>query len=319
MKYTLTRNLNALAAGMSFLEGIFSKKVTVHGMPPAVGIELTNFCNLNCPECSSGSGMMTRQRGFMSDELFDKIIIELRPFIYNLNLYFQGESMLHPHFFTLLDKCNGIHTTLSTNGHFLTAENSQKIAGSGLKKIIISLDGMDSETYSLYRVNGDFRSVMEGIENICSARQKAGSDLKIVIQFLVNRYNESQISAVRKFAAGMKVSLSLKSMQIINSRSHETWVPADDKFSRYRKTNGRFEIKGNLKNRCARLWFNPVITWDGKILPCCFDKDAGYVMGDINKESFRQVWNGPEYRQFRRSLLNDRLSIPICGNCTGGL
>ena len=78
-------------------------------------------------------------------------------------------------------------------------------------------------------------------------------------------------------------------------------------------------IRSSLPDRCARLWFNPVITWDGKVLPCCFDKDADHIMGDLNQESFRDIWNGAKYRLFRRILLSDRSSIEICRNCTSGL
>ena len=53
-----------------------------------------------------------------------------------------------------------------------------------------------------------------------------------------------------------------------------------------------------------RFWFNPVITWDGKVVPCCFDKDAEYVMGDLNQDSFREIWNGTKYRIFRKSILS---------------
>ncbi len=69
--------------------------------------------------------------------------------------------------------------------------------------------------------------------------------------------------------------------------------------------NGEYRIKSSLPDRCARLWFNPVITWDGKVLPCCFDKDADHIMGDLNQESFRDIWNGTKYRLFRRILLSD--------------
>ena len=83
--------------------------------------------------------------------------------------------------------------------------------------------------------------------------------------------------------------------------------------------DGEYVINNSLPDRCARLWFNPVVTWDGKVVPCCFDKDAEYVMGDLNTDSFREIWDGPKYRIFRKSILTGRHMIEICRNCTSGL
>ena len=98
----LIKPANLFLAGYSYLKSNFSGDASVSGMPVSVGVELTNNCNLKCPECSSGSGAMTRNRGFMELDLFEKLIRELRPYLYNINLYFQGESMLHPQFFSFL-------------------------------------------------------------------------------------------------------------------------------------------------------------------------------------------------------------------------
>jgi radical SAM protein with 4Fe4S-binding SPASM domain len=310
---------NALAAVYSFMAGTIFRKTDVHGMPVTAGIELTNCCNLSCPQCNSGSGLMTRSRGYMAVDLFEKIIKELGPYLYNINLYFQGESMMHPQFFAILEKCNNIHSTLSTNGHFLSKENAEKIVRSGLNKLIISLDGMDEKTYSSYRLKGDFETVLNGIKNISEARKRNASGLKVIILFLVNRKNEHQINVVRRFAMEMDVSLRLKSMQIINPDSYDYWLPSLGRYSRYRKAGSGYEIKSNLPDRCARLWFNPVITWDGIVLPCCFDKDAQYVMGSMNENSFRDIWNGYRYRLFRKNVITGRRTIDICRNCTSGL
>ena len=75
--------------------------------------------------------------------LFKKVMNELAPYLYNVNLYFQGEPMLHPRFFSFLGNWKNSQTVVSTNGHFLSIENSEKIVRSGLNKLIISLDGMD--------------------------------------------------------------------------------------------------------------------------------------------------------------------------------
>lgn len=313
------RTANVLLAGYSYLKSTITGVPGISGMPLSIGTELTNHCNLNCPECSSGSGMMQRERGFMDPDLFNKIIDELRPYLYNINLYFQGEPMMHPQFFSFLDKCAGLNSVVSTNGHFLSEENAEKIAGSGLSKLIISLDGFDQDTYSLYRVNGSFDKVISGIKSITTAKKKFNSSLKIEIQFLVNKINECQIPQLRQFSKFVGASLSLKSMQIIHKENILAWLPGKRHFSRYHFKNGEYSLKSSLPHRCARLWFNPVITWSGKVVPCCFDKDAEYVMGDLNIDSFSDIWNGTKYQIFRKSILSGRHMIDICRNCTSGL
>jgi radical SAM protein with 4Fe4S-binding SPASM domain len=315
----LVKPVNFLLAGFSFLKSSASKRVSVHGMPAAIGIELTNNCNLHCPECASGSGTMNREHGFMNIELFYRVITELRPYLYNINLFFQGEPLLHPDFSSFIISSGTIRTVISTNGHFLSGENSEKIVRSGLSKLIISLDGLDQDTYSKYRIGGRIETVMDGIRNISNARQKHNSSLKIEIQMLVNKLNEYQIPLMKKLAAVNNVSLKLKSMQIISKDSFEKWLPVNGKLSRYHFRNGKYELKSTLPDRCARLWLNPVVTWDGKVLPCCFDKNADHIMGDLNLESFSEIWTGSKYRLFRRVLLSDRSTIEICRNCTSGM
>ncbi len=313
------RTINTLRAIISYIKSTATGRAFISGMPVSAGVELTNHCNLNCPGCNAGSGLMTRERGFMNIGLFDKIVTELAPYLLYLRLYFQGEPMMHPHFFSFLEISRNINTILSTNGHFLSKENAGRIVRSGLNKIIVPIDGIDQKTYSSYRVNGDLSIVLDGLRNLTEAREKASSALDVEIQFLVNRRNEHQISSVRHLAREMKASLKLKSMQIINEGDFETWLPSKPHFARYRKKNGIYSIKSRLPNRCARLWFNPVITWDGKVVPCCFDKNADHIMGDINERSFREIWEGTEYRKFRERILTSRKSIKICQNCTSGL
>jgi radical SAM protein with 4Fe4S-binding SPASM domain len=310
---------NLLKAGYSYLESSVRGKADIKGMPVSVSAELTNNCNLSCPQCFSGSGLMTRKRGFMDIDLYRKVMKELGPFLYNANLYFQGEPMLHPQFFSFLTIPSTINSVVSTNGHFLSSENSEKLVRSHLRKLIISLDGIDQKTYSTYRINGTIADVTEGLNNLAIAKKRYKSSLKIEIQFLVNSYNENQVRQVKQFARSVNAFLKLKSMQILNKSEISTWLPSQRRFRRYSMKKGEFVLKSRLPDRCGRLWFNPVITWDGKVVPCCFDKDAEYVMGDLNNESFRDIWDGPKFRIFRKSILSGRQMIDMCSNCTSGL
>jgi radical SAM protein with 4Fe4S-binding SPASM domain len=227
--------------------------------------------------------------------------------------------MMHPQFFLFPGIAGDAYSVVSTNGHFLNAGNSEKLVASGLKKLIVSLDGMDQETYSKYRIGGDFSKVISGIRSVADARTRFRSPMKLEIQFLVNRNNEYEIADAERFAKEVGAGLKLKSMQVINNHDIEKWLPSANRFRRYKKKGNRFMIKSSLPNRCMRLWLNPVITWEGKVLPCCYDKDARFIMGDLNAESFRKIWNGKRYMEFRKQILTGRERIEICRNCTSGL
>jgi len=315
----IIKPVNLFRAGYSYLHSSLTGKAEIKGMPLSLGAELTNNCNLNCPQCSSGSGRMMRKRGFMDIDLFKRVMNELKPYLYNLNLYFQGEPMLHPLFFSFADHCFNTHSVISTNGHYLSRENCEKLVRSGLNKLIVSLDGIDQETYSKYRIHGNIEKVIEGLNNMTGAKERHNSSLKIEIQLLVNSFNEHQIPQIRQFAKSIHASFKMKSMQIVNKEEIGLWLPSAGRFRRYEIKESEYVLKSSLPDRCARLWFNPVITWDGKVVPCCFDKDAEHVMGDLNKDSFREIWEGPKYRVFRKSMLMGRNSIEMCRNCTSGL
>jgi radical SAM protein with 4Fe4S-binding SPASM domain len=74
-----------------------------------------------------------------------------------------------------------------------------------------------------------------------------------------------------------------------------------------------------LGNHCWKLWHANVITWDGIVVPCCFDKDATHQLGHLKNKSFTEVWDSKEYHAFRKNLMTSRKSIDICANCSEGL
>ena len=96
-------------------------------------------------------------------------------------------------------------------------------------------------------------------------------------------------------------------------------IPHNERYSRYKTgANGSVQSKNKMENHCWKMWHSNVITWDGKVLPCCFDKDATHRLGNLKEQKFAQLWKGEGYQQFRRSLLQSRSEIDICKNCTEG-
>ena len=324
-KLSFTKILNLLKLYFNYYFSILFKTSKRFAYPTSISIEPTTTCNLQCPECPAGLRAFTRKTGNISTELYTKIINEFAPYLTNLILYFQGEPYLHTEFFSMINHASvkkKIYTTTSTNGHFLSIGNAKKTVVSGLDKIIISIDGTTQEIYEQYRKNGELETVLQGVKNLVSMKKELKSKTPfVVVQFLVLGTNEHQINDIKKLTKEIGVNkLELKTAQIYDYKNGNLLIPKNQKYSRYQLSkNGTYSIKNMLKNRCERLWNSTVITWNGDVLPCCFDKDAKYKFGNLQNSTFKEINNNKLYQNFRKQLQKSRKNIDICRNCTEGL
>lgn len=317
------RVFNATRVWSSYYQSRLTGKPAISGLPISISIEPTTSCNLRCPECPSGLRAFTRPTGMLQEKLFKNVIDQLASKLSYLIFYFQGEPYLNPGFLDMVQYASrkGIYTATSTNAHYLTAENAKRTLESGLDRLIISIDGTTQDTYQAYRVGGSLEKVIEGTRQIVAMKKQLKSKTPhLVFQFLVVKPNEHQVPEVYKLAKHLRVDeVVLKTAQIYDYENGSDLIPDQDRYSRYRKSaSGKFEIKNSLDNHCWKMWHSCVITWDGKVVPCCFDKDAHFVLGDLNKNTFEEIWFGDQYNQFRSSLLKSRKEIEICKNCTEG-
>jgi len=255
--------------------------------------------------------------------LFEQSIDQLADTLTYLTFYFQGEPYLHPSFLDMVRYASdrGIYTATSTNAHYLKDDVARQTVESGLDRLIISIDGTTQDTYSAYRVGGTLEKVVEGARHVIEWKKKLRSKTPhVVFQFLVVKPNEHQIPEVYELARKLGVDqVALKTAQIYDHEHGSPLIPTQDVYSRYRQNaDGTYSVKNKLDNHCWKMWQGCVITWDGKVVPCCFDKDAHYVLGDLSQQSFREIWYGEAYRQFRATLLRSRQEIEMCRNCTEG-
>jgi len=322
-KLTTKRVANAAKIFSSYQYSRWRGIPTIKGLPISIAFEPTTSCNLRCPECPSGLRSFKRPTGMLGTDLFRNVIDELAPTLNYLTFYFQGEPFLHPHFLEMVNYASdkGIYTATSTNAHFLKHDQAKATVLSGLDRLIISVDGTTQDTYESYRVGGSLDKVKEGTESILYWKKKLRSKTPhVVFQFLVVKPNEHQIPEIYKLAREFGVDqVVLKTAQIYDFNHGSDLIPDQDQYSRYRRTEeGTYSIKNKLENHCWKMWHSCVITWDGKVVPCCFDKDAHYTLGDLTQNSFADVWNGRSYHEFRSTLLRSRNEIEICKNCTEG-
>ena len=322
-KLTFTRSVNILKVYSSYYFSKWLKKPIQWGLPFSIAIEPTTSCNLRCPECPSGLRSFSRKTGMLSIDNFTKWITQIQKHTSYLTFYFQGEPYLNPDFLNMVKVSseNKIYTTTSTNAHYLSDENARKTVESGLDRLIISIDGISQEVYESYRKGGNLHKVLSGTAHIIKWKKKLKSATPYVIfQFLVVKPNEHQIEEVQQLATEMGVDeVKFKTAQVYDYENGNDLIPDNEKYSRYKKNKeGKYELKNSLDNHCWKLWHSCVITWDGNIVPCCFDKDAAHPMGSLISQSLPEIWNNKQYKNFRSAIMRSRKEIDICKNCSEG-
>ena len=322
-KLSFRRVWNGLKVFGSYYISKWFRKPVQWGLPVSISFEPTTSCNLRCPECPSGLRAFTRPTGMLQKNFFKETIDQLHKELLYLVFYFQGEPYLNPDFLDMVKYASSkkIYTATSTNAHYLNDENARRTIESGLDRLIISIDGTTQEVYEQYRVGGRLDKVLLGTKNVVKWKKEMRSKTPFVVfQFLVVKPNEHQIEDVKKLAKEIGVDdVWFKTAQVYDYENDpNNLIPTIDKYSRYKKTNDSYEFKGKLANHCWRLWHDPVITWDGLVAPCCFDKDAQHQLGDLKQKSFKEIWTNGEYKKFRTAILQGRKNIDICSNCSEG-
>jgi radical SAM protein with 4Fe4S-binding SPASM domain len=323
-KLSLAKVWNLFKVYVGFHYSRWTKRPMHIGLPATISIEPTTACNLGCPECPSGLKMFTRATGNLKEDNFQRWMDELSSHVTYINFYFQGEPFIHPKFLSLVKQASskGIYTSTSTNAHFLHDELAKQTVLSGLDRLIISIDGTTQGVYEQYRVNGKLDKVLDGTKNILKWRKELKSKTPFVIfQFLVVKPNEHQIDEVQSLAKELGVDeVRFKTAQVYDYEQGNPLIPVNEKYSRYKKlSDGSYNIKSTLDNHCWRMWSGCVITWDGKVVPCCFDKDATHQLGDLQTASLKSIWNNDAYRNFRSAIFRSRNEIDICANCSEGV
>jgi len=316
---------NTFLADVSVLLGLAEKPL---GLPYELMIEPTNICNLKCPLCPAGNGTLGRSQGVMKLEQFKGIIDELEDEVRRIVFWGFGEPFINKEAVDMIRYAASkrMFVLTSTNGMLL---NDQALAGeivsSGLQTLYVALDGLTQETLTKYRVGADIRDILMGVQRIRSERDKNGGKLpEIVLQFVVTQDNEHELPLVEEFykKSGFD-KWSIKNANIMATTDTpnfdslaERYIPKKEQNARFeRKEGGKLRIKGEVQNKCRKLFEQVMVNWDGTVVPCCWDPQSEHVLGDLKEERFTDIWFGDKYKNFREKVYKNRQEIQICCDC----
>lgn len=288
------------------------------GFSGRIIIEPTNSCNLRCPLCSTPT--MKRGKGLLSLDNFKKIV-DSTPKLKSIAMNFAGEPLLNKDIFKMVyyAEIHNIKVMISTNSVLLD-RYIDEVLDSQLSSIIVCLDGSTKESHEKYRIGSDFDSVKKNIKMLCEEKKKRGLKFpKITLQCLITKYNEHEIPQIIKMSQGLGVdrlefkTLSLGSVldPIEKKVRMKNFLPSS-KFSRYSLEDGNPIIKSNP--RLCHWLRQSVILWNGDVVPCCYDFEGTFVIGNLSKEGgFMKVWKSDNYKLYRKKIIKRELSL--CKRC----
>jgi len=281
-------------------------------------IELTNRCPMRCVMCPRTKSM-TRPQGFMDFELYTKAIDELisvNPGFAGtqiLWLHHFGESLLHPRFDLFIRYANSkeIRTGLSINPWMLTNPVSEKLIRSEPHTLYISLDGHDDESFMKIRgMENAYTVSHERLIRFLNLKKEMKSETTVILSMIDFHRNSQSIDARRKY---------WESMEGIDSflpKTFITWDGSCREINELTEGGNRYhEPKKSPTVTCTFPFERMTVTWDGTVVPCCFDFNNKYVCGDLNKQSLREIWTGERMVSLRREFRENRVTNPLCSNC----
>ncbi|MGA1840875.1 MAG: radical SAM/SPASM domain-containing protein [bacterium] len=296
-------SLNHFHNRFSLIKSYIKKDPIVKGFPVSLEVEVTNKCNLRCMTCPRD--FMTRKKGFMSFSLFKKIIKESEKYLETVLLFHCGEPLLHPQIGDMIGyaKEKGIKTILFTNVTLLSEDKAHELLKNQLDMLVMSFDGGDKSSFEDLRKGAQFESVIHNMVNVLRMKKQYKSKMYTQIHFVLSKKTRKHIKKFFKIIKPLGVN-SIRIKPFFNTGNIGSTI------------GEKVETNSRNTRPCLMLWREPVICWDGTMLPCCVDLIGQKPLGNIKNHTIHEVWNGKEMVNLREKFIKKKVDQePLCRNC----
>ncbi len=316
---TFSRFFNFIGLVVSYWLSRMVREPIVLANPYAISVEPAGFCNLRCPECPTGAGVLTRKGGVLGLADYMGIIDQTASHLMHVNLFFQGEPMLNRTIKEMIAYATQkrIYTLMSTNGQLFDERIAKGLVEAQLKEIVFSVDGLTQATYEVYRVGGKLHKLMAAVEMVVAEKKKYQSVYPLVtLQFIVFEHNQQELPRLPVFTKQLGADrYVVKTAQFNNFGDGTVKPPTKKRWQRYDQDQ---QFRSTVFQHCWRQWSSCVVGWEGTVVPCCYDKDGNFAFGNMTGQALATIWQGPTAQRFRRAILRSKYTIPICHNCPEG-
>ncbi len=306
------------------------KRVRVNSHPYLLIIDPCNFCNLRCPLCPTGLNDLGREQSMLSFEHFKHYFDPHAPYLFEAYLHNWGESLINKDVFRMIDyaQSRNVGTNLSSNMVIPTSDDLDQLIDSGLEYLVVSLDGATPETYSKYRIRGDFDRVLANMTELIRRRNTRGKKTPVVEwQYIVMKPNEHEVAQAEAMAKKIGVDL-IRFIPVgmpfeFRNRQEvaDIWYPESVKGRKDSDGTEQQFGQAGKPGPCFYLYRSMVVNPDGGISPCCVVYRKNRDFGQLDPEEgidLPRLWNSEKY-QSARSLFSPEVlhgrKPTVCDTC----
>ena len=310
---------------------------TAQTRPSALGIEVSDACNLACAVCSREIAWDRRGSPFLRLDPFRRIFDPIRPLYLVLSGY--GEPLLNRDLPAMVAHASaaGTRVTVITNGTLLDEARARALREAGLAKLKVSLDGAEPDAYAKHRAGGDLHAVLANVERF--HRDRSGGWPLLEIQMVLFRENLDQAARLLRLCRDRLPGVQPFFLVMFTYGEQpgfvEKTIPFNDpaglaaieeaaalaRESGFHRTLGSLEAARRQltvdlsRAPCYVPWYSSIVSIDGELFPCCYQSIRGVSVGNVLQDGFEAVWNGERMRAFRAGLRERRCGDKVCATC----
>ncbi len=280
--------------------------------PEVISIESSSYCNADCIMCPRE--LLSRKKGNMPMDLYRKIIDECAEndrYIKLIQPFMFGESFINKKLVEMIEytktRLPRTPVNVSTNGSLINPKMAQALIDCGLDKINIDIDGATAETFEGVRLGLVYEQVVENARYLMELKRTTRSKTPEITVTIINM-DETQ----HEIAAFKDQWTPLADNVVV--QSYSTWTGSvEDKNV---GDQASASSSGGFTFPCKHPWEEFVIANDGRVSICCLDFDFKVEVGDVSKQSIREVWNGAPIEEIRQKMIENRYDeLEICSQC----
>ncbi|MEN9785282.1 MAG: hypothetical protein RLZZ299_546 [Pseudomonadota bacterium] len=313
---------------------------TAAALPAAVGIDVSDACNIACAVCSREIAWDKRRHPFLRLPDFVALYDAIRPVYLSLSGY--GETLLNRDLPAMVAHAarGGSRVVVITNGTLLDAARGDALREAGLAKLKVSLDAAEPAAYARVREGADLDEVVANVRAFVDRRDGAGAaGPRVEVQMVLFRDNLDQLvpmvdlvaarlpgvelNVIGMFTYGAQPGFVAKALPMHDPASLSVLAEARRRATALgmRRTVGsldalRVQLERDLSSApCFVPWYSCLISTDGEVYPCCYHSVRGTSVGNVHGTPFPEIWNGPRMRAFRAALRERRCEDRVCATC----